>query len=390
MADGTKKLLYLESIRGTAAMVVVFDHLMLSFRPDVWDPRSPGVAAAAWPVRLLVTSPLSFLYRGSFAVAVFFVLSGFVLSYSYFRSSRPDAVTAPALRRYFRLMVPSLVSVLGAYALLRAGLFDNRPAGLVTGSPWLGTWYGFRPSLLGLREDGAVYQAVYGLFAGQSVAYNNVLWTMRVELVGSFLVYALLALFGRVRHRWVVYGVAGGLLVAAGHVDLLAFVIGVAACDAYTRGDRAAADVGRWGWLVLAAGLALGGYQGLPLPVLRRAIPGSNYHQVIGAAMVILAPLVSASVRRPLDYRPVAFLGRISFGLYLVHVPVICSLGCRTFLRLVAGGWGQNAATAVAAVASVAVSLFLGWVMYHVADRPSIWIGRRVSDLFTGGRPAGG
>ena len=383
MADGSKKLLYLESIRGAAALVVVFDHLMLAFRPDVWDPRAPGVAAASWPVRVLVTSPLSFLYRGSFAVAVFFVLSGFVLSYSYFRASRPNAVTAPALRRYFRLMVPSLVSVLGAYALLRAGLFYNGRAGRLNGSGWLQTWYAFRPSLLGFREDGAVYQAVYGLFVGKSVSYNNVLWTMRIELIGSFLVYGLLALFGWVRHRWVVYAVAVALLAANHYIDYAAFVVGVAMCDAYTHGDRSEADVGRAGWLVLVAGLAFGGYQGLPVPVLHRSIPGSNYHQVIGATMVILAPLLSANVRRPLDAWPLAFLGRISFGLYLVHVPVICSLGCWTFLRLVDAGWGPSTAVAAASVASLIVSSLLGWAMFHVADRPSIWIGKRVSNLFT-------
>ena len=250
---------------------------------------------------------------------------------------------------------------------------------------WLGLWYGFRPSLLGRGETGAVYQAVYGLFADRSVSYNNVLWTMRIELVGSFLVYALLALFGWVRHRWAIYAVVGGLLVATGYGEYLGFVIGVAVCDAYTRGDRPEVDVGWVGWVVLALGLALGGYSGLPVPVLHRAIPGSTYHQVIGATGVILAPLISASVRRPLDARAAAFLGRISFGLYLVHVPVICSLGCWTFLRLTAGGWGRYSASAVASTASVAVSLLLGWVMYHVADRPSIWIGKRVSDVFTGG-----
>jgi peptidoglycan/LPS O-acetylase OafA/YrhL len=384
-----KKLHCLESIRGLAALIVVANHLLLSFRPDVCDPHSPGAEHASLLIRLLVRSPLAFTWKGSFAVNVFFVLSGFVLSYSYFRTSRPNAVTAPALRRYFRLAIPSAISILGACTLMRLNAFDNVAAAKLNGSHWLGFWYRFTPVFWGINPDGVVYQALYGIFAGESVSYNNVLWTMRVELAGSFLVYGMLALFGQVRHRALLYTIVAILLLLVGGVVYVGFVIGMAGCDYYAHRDRAARaaiEIGWLGWIVLAAGLMLGGCQGLPLPVLHRVIPGSTYHQLIAAALVIAAPLLSATVRRPLDARPLAFLGRISFGLYLVHVPVICSLGAWIYLHLVlGGGWGLYTAAAIASLGCVVVSLILGWVMYHVADRPSIAIGKRVSDWFTGG-----
>jgi peptidoglycan/LPS O-acetylase OafA/YrhL len=373
MPDG-KKLTYLESVRGLAAVVVVIHHLSLAFCPDLADPLSQSVAAASWPVRIIARSPLAFAWNGALAVNVFFVLSGFVLSYSYFRTGRHDSIAGPAIRRYFRLAIPSGVSIVAAYLLMRGNLICTAEAGQLTGSPWLSRWFHIMPRFFAFNPDGAVYQALYGIFRGQSFEYNNVLWTMQVELLGSFMVYATLAIFGSVNHRALIYTVIGVLLVVTDQHNYLGFVIGMAASDRLTHGDRTV-DIGRLGWAVLAVGLTIGAYCGASSESLLAVTAG---------ALVVAAPLLSTSVRRPLESAVLAFFGRISFGLYLTHVLVIASLGSGIFLHLVRiDGWTIHAAAVVAAVVVFCVSLITAWVMYYVADRPSIALGRRVSDWFT-------
>ena len=73
-----------ESIRGLACLAVVFSHLAMSFFPYLhhFDPNE--VTDLAW-VDAVHHSPFAFFYSGDAAVFVFFVLSGYVLSYATLR-----------------------------------------------------------------------------------------------------------------------------------------------------------------------------------------------------------------------------------------------------------------------------------------------------------------
>jgi|GEM_PF-5549256 len=69
------------------------------------------------------------------------------------------------------------------------------------------------PGLLDLGNFSAfrmmIYQAFWGVFfQGQTIfgpfntSYTGVLWTMTVEFIGSFIVFAFASLFGKLRNRW--------------------------------------------------------------------------------------------------------------------------------------------------------------------------------------------
>ena len=56
------------------------------------------------------------------------------------------------------------------------------------------------------------------------------------------------------------------------------------------------------------------------------------YLHMAGAVMIISAADGTAVLKRLLQSRPSRFLGRISFPLYLIHIPVLCSAGCSMVL----------------------------------------------------------
>jgi len=131
-------------------------------------------------------TPLALLYAGTFAVAIFFVLSGFVLSIGFFQTGDVKIVKKLALSRYLRLMIPALVSVILAFLLMSIG-FSRIPeaAGQITGSAsWLSSW-SFDTNLFAAIKNGAV-----DIFVHAGSAFNNVLWTMFTEFIGSFMVFA--------------------------------------------------------------------------------------------------------------------------------------------------------------------------------------------------------
>ena len=102
----------LDSLRGLAALAVVFTHL-LSMGPEL----GPELE------RLLGATPLRAVHTGRAPVVFFFVLSGYVLALSLLRPDAPGPFGF-ALRRALRLMPPVVAAVLlsaGLRALFYAG-----------------------------------------------------------------------------------------------------------------------------------------------------------------------------------------------------------------------------------------------------------------------------
>lgn len=93
-----KKLLKLEAIRGAAAVYVVFHHTVNSFNLFGYD--------------------LSFIFRfGQEAVILFFILSGFVIEYS-FNKGRDKTFKTYFAKRFLRIYIPILLVYVANYAIL--------------------------------------------------------------------------------------------------------------------------------------------------------------------------------------------------------------------------------------------------------------------------------
>src|SRR5206468_6708798 len=122
-----------------------------------------------------------------------------------------------ASRRYPRLMLPALGSVMFAWVLLKLGWYWNvEAATLLQQSPadsWLLRWFRFDRSFVAALREGA-----YGTFFNfnEGVTFFNFkpartlnasLWTMPWELAGSLLVFSLLALFGWLQRRLLIYAI---------------------------------------------------------------------------------------------------------------------------------------------------------------------------------------
>jgi peptidoglycan/LPS O-acetylase OafA/YrhL len=63
--------------------------------------------------------------------------------------------------------------------------------------------------------------------------------------------------------------------------------------------------------------------------------------------------------------RPLQWLGHLSFPLYLVHIPILCSLGCRIFLW---APFGKDYARMDAIIATAAMSFFAAWLLAYPND----------------------
>jgi peptidoglycan/LPS O-acetylase OafA/YrhL len=312
-----KRVGALDGLRGIAALTVVAFHFLCAFAPG--SVGEPGFETAWW-----VDTPLNVFLNGNFAVHVFFVLSAFVLAQSSL--TRREHLAHDLLFRYLRLAVPAATSVLLAWALLLAFPVATQALRQVAPAPWL-QWTHQQniPGFFGALADG-----FWGIFwTGQSL-FNNVLWTMQIELLGSFGVYLFFQFCDR-RRPFFLLVIALTVLLAKLPAAYLSFVLGAGLCLAVRAGVR----LGPWQTAAIACASLVAGFpstgfaeraglQWLPW----RLQPGHLFSIVPPAAalMLVLSVLSSPALGRFFAHRINCALGRLSFPLYLVHVPLIYTL----------------------------------------------------------------
>jgi peptidoglycan/LPS O-acetylase OafA/YrhL len=379
------RLYHLDGLRGLAALLVMIHHTVIAFDFALYSGRLEN-SRVAWDIPLSGL-PFTIGAIGDLSVCIFFLLSGYVLSRSFSRTRL--GIPALVIKRYVRLGVPIFVIVLLSWALIAAGAMDNAPVARLTHSTWLATQSSFRPDLRVAVEDG-----LYGaLLLGHS-QFDTSLWTMPIEFQGSMILILTFTATrwwfgtGAQRNLW-----SGGLLLLFAVMMhgslLLLFGVGAAAYIFDLRGRTeplcrlppvaatfvfaglllgtvpfSAARPALFTWVVEAAPI----HYGLPW---RRMDPESFWHAV-GALLLLVVIDGNPSLRNWLSSRPLRVLGEVSFPLYLVHLPVLLSVGCSTYIWLLTAGLPIAAATVLAMLITWVSSLLAAGLLNRTVERSAI------------------
>jgi peptidoglycan/LPS O-acetylase OafA/YrhL len=332
-----KKIQYLDGLRGLAAFVVVFHHFMLAFYPALFaEPNAPNHLSDGIE-NFASGSVFNLFYNGKFAVSIFFVLSGYVLTYKFFNIKDYSIIAASATKRYMRLALPAAFSVMLAFVLMKISFFYNQQAALLSGSEWIGFFWNFTPNFFD-----ALRQSFIGAFFSEDYDYNALLWTISYEFIGSFLVFAFTALFGKNKNRLIFYLLA---ILIFFQTYYLAFILGMLLSDlsAHKKLNLTQIDTKkllRFSLLIIGlffgsipSGRDLSGtiYSFFDITYLSDA---AAFFHTIGAFMTMLVLLDSKRLQKFFSHKYLLFLGEISFSLYLLHFIVIGTFSSFIFVKL--------------------------------------------------------
>jgi peptidoglycan/LPS O-acetylase OafA/YrhL len=83
-----------------------------------------------------------------------------------------------------------------------------------------------------------------------------------------------------------------------------------------------------------------------------------------------------------------AFLGKISFPLYLFHLSVICSVGCGLYVWLRRSAMSHTVSALISSAVCLSILLLLVWCLYFVLELPSLRFARRMGQWFMRGESA--
>ncbi|MCK5830520.1 MAG: acyltransferase [Methylococcales bacterium] len=320
------KVKAVEGIRGIACFIVVISHLRLTFFPNLHKVNE-SIGENNQIQSFIHNAPFGFIYSGKSAVFIFFVLSGYILTYVALKNNI-HKLTAMSLKRYPRLMIPSVVSCMLAYFFFHFFSFDNS---ILTS--WVTTGYGkFNYSFSGAIYSGTVESFLIGISS-----YNPVLWTMQIELIGSFIIFILC--FSRYRHRatWIDFCVLTVLFLLTGFkllpailgLGLIAFTIGYLFCI-YGKNIQSKLSIP-----LFIVGLYLAGIHNdsSSYSVITSIVGPKSYilGNLVSGVAIVYSIIFSHNLNALFSKKIFIFMGKVSFSVYLIHFPLISTLGVLLF-----------------------------------------------------------
>lgn len=342
-----KRFHELDGLRGLASLIVVFSHIDLMFG------RQSAIINYT-PLRILVAGPQS--------VILFFLLSGYVLSLPY-HAKREKSYGRYLVSRMCRIWIPYM-AVLCLAVIGKQFLYHARPQV----SEWLQGWwrYSVTPQVL------FNYITMIGTF---DMNLNPVLWSLVQEMRISILFPFLMLFLRRTSHRTgvlsvVLLGVTSFSLAYFFRENTFArtphytmFFIFGALLAKYPVQLKEKKTLGIVAALLFAyATFWVNEMAPLPLQFATDMITG------LATAIFMMLAFQASPFKRFLNSHPVQFLGRISYSLYLVHLPVMVALFYAFNLSL---GW--------VAILTAPASISIAAVLYYTVEKPAMELGRRLT-----------
>jgi peptidoglycan/LPS O-acetylase OafA/YrhL len=348
------RFVYVDGLRGIAALAVVLFHFN----------EAVGRQAANWIPGALE----AVLRRGFLGVEIFFVISGFVIAFSVRDGNyTPGYLFRFWLRRSIRLDPPYWATIAVEIGLIAFCLW------LI---PSLGTW------LPGTRE------VIAHLFYAQNIiGYREILpifWTLCYEVQFYLFVVTLLMVWQAVRPR---LGARAQRIVP---IAMLAVLFLASLITRYTPYRLPVHGIALDRWFQFFLGVLVwwavsGKVTAKVLPLAWAVLAGfilATRQPVIEQSLAIVVSaslLLAASLKRLetwLNWRPVQFLGKISYSLYLFHLPI----GWR-FIALCEHLIGKQMSVFMAwavFLGGIVVSIVAAALSYWVLESPSMRLSKRI------------
>jgi len=341
--DKGGRILYLDSIRGLAAMLVVVSHF-IGWR---WGETLPFNLA-------------SFVFNGTEAVSFFFVLSGFVLSYSYINSERKLKPFRYLYKRILRLYPAYIVNILLLFLYFRGPIKFDRT-------------FPYKELLM--------FQRTHDLYLPG--------WTLRIEIIYSVIIIGLIYLYKKNRSLLLIPIIACYFIGPPDtRIQMNHFILGIALSAIYPKIKNTSFNETKfypYRWLIYIVIVVLFSLNRLAkfIPEVEQLLDVLWVYDIrvahfsgLAAFLLLLIVITNKGIQSFMEKKALLYLGKISYSIYLVH------WGICIFIMNNWGLWGEflgdgSVRFITMSILYLTVTILAADLMYRFVEEPFIRLSKR-------------
>jgi peptidoglycan/LPS O-acetylase OafA/YrhL len=382
------KLGHLEGLRGVMAFVIFICHLRNFF----WVPEIEQLYFFLDNFFLgeVLSYLIKFLLLGDYCVWVFWMLSAYVIMIKLFKEHDVEQQHITWLqsisKRYFRLLIPSLFSILFAFILLKNNLMFNHILSEQTTNlktkQWLESLYNFEPSFFLAMKDAFVDTFFNFNF---STSYNNVLWSIENEFLGSGFIFLIFIFIRKNKYRFIIYLLGIIFIISLKKYWLLSFLYGYIFCDIDFSNDNnyiknriiaIERSLLKFKKNIFCLILIFIIFQNLIFKKLNINISSQD---LITSILLFYSVLKFDFLKNFFSKHIFLFLGKISFALYLIHIPILSSLSSFLILQN-----NSSLSKTIISSTTIVVTIAASYVFTIFIDQKSVVISNKIGKYIAG------
>ena len=289
------RIAYIDSLKGLACIIVFLFHFNGAFIvDDVFFQNLPN--------------PINILVDGSWAVYLFLLLSGFSITISSHKNGQYQDLI---IKRYLRLALPVAIIQLIAFIMGRFGLFTNVDVSDLTNNIWIGHFY-TDFSIVTLLK-GLLFAVPWGEYSMPLIAP---VWMLKYIFWGTFLVICLQIASKNLKNKKVLLLYLFFVIICLSKYSFyyVSVITGSLIAQFYS------VIISKNGHIynsILSVICFVAGIVSYAIHLL----------PILSTGLIAVSIILNNEVQRFIVIKPILFLGNISLWVYLIHWPVICSIG---------------------------------------------------------------
>ncbi|TKU40021.1 acyltransferase [Citrobacter sp. wls714] len=383
------KVKSVEGLRGLACLAVLLSHLSLIFYPYLHGQKPQLIKSTL--DKFIASYPIGFFYAGTSAVFVFFCLSGYILTYACAKNENVlESSTKMILARYIRLVLPVLASVIICYTVIK--YIPNNTSGL----PWISSWGHSVTKNDGLMD--AIYNGLFSSVFLSDNKYNWIIWTMQIELLGSYLLLCALPIICKLKHSGLTCLTIGIIFILCQPtktgISYASVFLGASIYWVSEIKNKLLSVI------LLLVGLYLAGFKELSEwyiwlnDVLYTNLPGgknNTYYFVplLSGFILVLVAVKSTAIKYVVECNFSSLLGKLSFSAYLIQIPTFYIVVpiLKSFFQRLSSNYDFIALSSI--VTSLFVVYLLSFIFSKGIDNNCIKLSRMLSAYIINRKPSG-
>lgn len=304
-----ERLLYLDGLKGIAAIWVVLHHFYL-------------MTYTAMPTDWHIIEDIPFVnifFNGNFAVHLFLMISSFLITMIIRKDNSIISLQRTIVKRYFRLAVPISIIIIITCLLYYCNLMAIHEISVLTDNSKISNYF------YELCPKDFVFSLLFSPLGHSKVI--GPCWMLKFIFIGTFLIAIInIAIHNLERKKRILVYFLALLLSYYISWNYVSIILGMILYDIGVL----------WGgqkyfnkWVIILLLLI-----SFSLPVLSPSLfQNIVWINILAAVCLFLAVHYSIFLKKMLSTTGFQFLGKVSLGIYLIHWPVFCSLSSTLLLR---------------------------------------------------------
>lgn len=369
VSDGRQK--HIDGLKGIACVMIMVGHYLGIVK---FTSGMPGYSLGI--VKSITNANWGMFLDESIWLRLFFVISGYLLAMSKITTIKQ--LGKKSVKRFLRLFLPVLGACVFIYILYVFVGFHNAETKAVFTNTWFQDYY----YNYAFSWKDIFIEPIKIVLGGGTTYFNAPYWCIKAMFYSSIIIYLATWLMKFSKKSIVNLGISIVVTIIA---KLLLGEIGYACCLGMISRKIVEMDFSFWenkyisNVMVIGSVFLVFGLHSTIYELVTRVIPNipsvleySVQWGIFYFAILIIASNYNNYVKRLLTNKLFMWLNSISFGIYSLHWPIVCSVGALLIL-LIKGNMGVVACWCISGVLTLVSA-----VLYNLVVEKTVfkWINR--------------